>query len=475
MDGFWKSFFGFFNSVDDVMYYPILIIVLTAAGLYFTVRTRGVQLRLFGTACKLIVEKPASQQKVSSFQALMVSTASRVGTGNIVGVSTAICLGGPGACFWMWLMCIIGASSAFIESTLAQIFKQKDEKGHYFGGPAYYIEKALRLPVVAGVFCVFLIATYAFGFNLLCSYNLQSSFQTYSFYDATWTPVIVGAVLAVAVGFCVMGGGSRIVKLTEKVVPVMGIAYVLVSLIIIFAHVGNIPETFRVIFEDAFNFRAIFGGLSGSCLILGVKRGLYSNEAGVGSAPNASAAADVTHPVKQGLVQTISVYIDTMLLCTATALMCLSSGVARTEKVSGAPYVQNAVSTIFGDFGPIFITLAMVLFAFTTLIGNLYYVDNALAYLNHKKKPSKRFMTVFYIFCVAIIFVGALVPMNFAWTMADITMGGMTLINIPCCVILSGIAIKALKDFEQQKKRKLNPTFHAKNIGLDSSKVQLWK
>ena len=475
MDGFWDSFFGFFNSVDDVMYYPILIIVLTAAGLYFTVRTRGVQLRLFGTACKLIVEKPASQQKVSSFQALMVSTASRVGTGNIVGVFTAICLGGPGACFWMWLMCIIGASSAFIESTLAQIFKQRDEKGHYFGGPAYYIEKALRLPVVAGVFCVFLIATYAFGFNLLCSYNLQSSFQTYSFYDATWTPVIVGAVLAVAVGFCVMGGGSRIVKLTEKVVPVMGIAYVLVSLIIIFAHVGNIPETFRVIFEDAFNFRAIFGGLSGSCLILGVKRGLYSNEAGVGSAPNASAAADVTHPVKQGLVQTISVYIDTMLLCTATALMCLSSGVARTEKVSGAPYVQNAVSTIFGDFGPIFITLAMVLFAFTTLIGNLYYVDNALAYLNHKKKPSKRFMTVFYIFCVAIIFVGALVPMNFAWTMADITMGGMTLINIPCCVILSGIAIKALKDFEQQKKRKLNPTFHAKNIGLDSSKVQLWK
>ncbi len=475
MDGFWDSFFGFFNCVDDVMYYPILIIVLTAAGLYFTVRTRGVQLRLFGTACKLIVEKPASQQKVSSFQALMVSTASRVGTGNIVGVSTAICLGGPGACFWMWLMCIIGASSAFIESTLAQIFKQRDEKGHYFGGPAYYIEKALRLPVVAGVFCVFLIATYAFGFNLLCSYNLQSSFQTYSFYDATWTPVIVGAVLAVAVGFCVMGGGSRIVKLTEKVVPVMGIAYVLVSLIIIFAHVGNIPETFRVIFEDAFNFRAIFGGLSGSCLILGVKRGLYSNEAGVGSAPNASAAADVTHPVKQGLVQTISVYIDTMLLCTATALMCLSSGVARTEKVSGAPYVQNAVSTIFGDFGPIFITLAMVLFAFTTLIGNLYYVDNALAYLNHKKKPSKRFMTVFYIFCVAIIFVGALVPMNFAWTMADITMGGMTLINIPCCVILTGIAIKALKDFEQQKKRKLNPTFHAKKIGLDSSKVQLWK
>ena len=361
--------------------------------MFFTFRTRFVQLRLFGTACKLIVEKPASQQKVSSFQALMVSTASRVGTGNIVGVSTAICLGGPGACFWMWLMCIIGASSAFIESTLAQIFKQKDKDGHSFGGPAYYIEKALKLPVIAAIFCVFLIATYAFGFNLLCSYNLQSSFAVYSFYDETWTPVIVGGVLAVAVGFCVMGGGKRIVKLTEKVVPIMGIAYVLMSLIIIFAHIPNIPQTFAAIFKDAFDFRAIFGGLSGSCMVLGIKRGLYSNEAGVGSAPNASASADVTHPVKQGLVQTISVYIDTMLLCTATALMCLSSGVARNADVSGAPYVQKALSTVFGDFGPIFITVAMVMFAFTTLIGNLYYVDNALAYLNKKPKPSKKFMT----------------------------------------------------------------------------------
>ncbi len=466
----------FFNSVDDIMYYPVLIIVLAVAGLFFTCRTRGVQIRLFGTACKLIVEKPASAQKVSSFQALMVSTASRVGTGNIVGVSTAICLGGPGACFWMWLMCIIGASSAFIESTLAQIFKQKDKEGHSFGGPAYYIEKALKQPVIAAVFCVFLIATYAIGFNLLCSYNLQSSFQTYTgFYDKTWTPVIVGAVLALAVGFCVMGGGKRIVKLTEKVVPIMGVAYVVISLVIIFAHITLIQQTFAQIFEDAFDFRAIFGGFSGSCLVLGIKRGLFSNEAGVGSAPNASASADVTHPVKQGLVQTVSVYIDTMLLCTATALMCLASGVERSEEVSGAPYVQNAVSTVFGDIGPIFITVAMVLFAFTTLIGNLYYVDNALAYLNKKRPPSKKFMTFFYIICVAVIFVGAVTPMDLAWALADITMGGMTLINIPCCMILSGVAVKALRDFERQKKNRLNPVFHAKDIGLDESSLHFWK
>lgn len=470
-----ESITKFFSGVDDVMYYPILIIVLAAAGLFFSFRTKFVQLRLFGTSCKLIVEKPSSEQKVSSFQALMVSTASRVGTGNIVGVSTAICIGGPGACFWMWLMCIIGASSAFIESTLAQIYKQKNKEGGCYGGPAYYIEKALKAPVIAIIFCVFLIATYAFGFNLLCSYNVQSCFKAYEFYDSTWTPLIVGGILAAAVAFCVMGGGKRIIKLTEKLVPIMGVTYVLVSLIVVFAHVSYIPQAFADIFQNAFDFRAIFGGLSGSCMVYGIKRGLFSNEAGVGSAPNASASADVTHPVKQGLVQTVSVYIDTMLLCTATALMCLCSGVARNGDVAGAPYVQNAVSTILGGFGPIFITIAMVLFAFTTLIGNLYYVDNALIYLNKKRQPSKRFMTVFYIACVLVIFVGALASMDLAWSLADITMGGMTLINIPCCIILSGVAVKALRDFEQQKKKRLDPTFKARDIGLDESVLSFWK
>ncbi len=469
------DFIEVLDSVNKFLSFPVLVIVLAAAGLFFTIRTRFVQIRLFGTACKLIMEKPSANHKVSSFQALMVSTASRVGTGNIVGVSSAICLGGPGACFWMWLMCIIGASSAFIESTLAQIFKQKDKNGHCFGGPAYYIEKALKMPVIAAIFCIFLIATYAFGFNLLCSFNLQSTFAIYDFYDKTWTPVIIGAILAVLVGFCVMGGGKRIVKLTEKIVPVMGIAYVLISLIIVFANVTRIPDTFAVIFRDAFDFRSIFGGVAGSCMVLGIKRGLFSNEAGVGSAPNASASADVTHPVKQGLVQTVSVYIDTMLLCTATALMCLTSGVTASKDLEGAPYVQMAVSTVFGDFGPIFITVAMVLFAFTTLIGNLYYVDNALAYLNGKKHPSRKFMIFFYIACLIVIFVGALVTIKFAWIIADITMAGMTLINIPCCAILSGIAIKALKDFESQKKRKLDPVFKAKSIGLDENSLSFWK
>ena len=463
------------TKIDDVMYYPILIIVMSIAGIYFTVLTKGVQIRHFRESCRLVMEPSADKEKVSSFQALMVSTASRVGTGNIIGVSTAICLGGPGACVWMWVMCIIGAASAFVESTLAQIYKRRNEDGQCYGGPAYYIEKALHAKWLSMIFCVFLIATYAFGFNLLCSYNLQDTFRAYSFYHPTWTPVIVGAVLALLVGYCIFGGGKRIVKITSVVVPFMGISYVIISLIVIMFNAKNVPAMFGIIFEDAFNFKAILGGVSGSCLIYGIKRGLYSNEAGVGSAPNASASAHVSHPAKQGLVQTLSVYIDTLLLCTATALMCLSSGVERSAEVSGSVYVQNAISTVFGHVGPIFITVAMVLFAFTTLLGNLYYVDNALIYMNNKKQPSKRFINIFHVLCVLVVFAGAITSMNTAWALADITMGGMTLINLPSCMLLGKVAIDTLKDYEKQRKQGKNPAFRGADIGLNTEELDFWK
>ena len=463
------------DKIDSVLYYPILIVVMALAGIYFTVLTKGVQIRLFGESLRLLKEPPEDKKNVSSLQAMLVSTASRVGTGNIIGVSTAICLGGPGACFWMWIMCIIGASSAFIESTLAQIYKRKNDDGECYGGPAYYIERALHAPHLAAVFCVFLIATYAVGFNLLCSYNLQSTFAAYSFYNEKTTPVIIGAILAVLTGYCLLGGGKRIVKFTSLIVPFMGVTYVLISLIVIIANITNVPQMFVMIFKDAFDFKAIFSGIAGSCVIYGIKRGLYSNEAGVGSAPNASASAKVSHPVKQGLVQTLSVYIDTLLLCTATALMCLSSGVERNEAVSGAPYVQNAISTVFGKIGPTFITLAMVLFAFTTLLGNLYYVDNALIFLNKKRQPSKIFMKCFHVVCALVVLIGAMIPMNAAWAAADITMGGMTIINLPACMLLGKIAIDALKDYEKQKKEGKNPVFIAKDIGLNPEETDFWK
>ena len=463
------------EQLDSVMYYLILIIVMAMAGLYFTAKTKGVQIRLFRESLRILMESPDDGNSISSLQAMLVSTASRVGTGNIIGVSTAICLGGPGACFWMWLMCIIGASSAFIESTLAQIFKRKDSDGHAYGGPAYYIEQGLGKHKLAMLFCIFLISTYAVGFNMLCSYNLQSTFANYSFYDPQVTPIIIGLLLAVLVGYCLLGGGKRIIKVTSTIVPVMGISYVAVCLIVILSNIHNVPAMFLLIFQDAFDFRSILGGVAGSCLVYGIKRGLYSNEAGVGSAPNASASASVSHPVKQGLTQTLSVYIDTLILCTATALMCLSTGIARDATVSGAPYVQIAIQSVLGILGPVFITIAMALFAFTTLIGNLYYVDNALIFLNNKKKPSKGFMYVFYIFCSLIVFIGATIPMGAAWAVADITMGGMTLINLPICVLLSKIALDCLKDYENQRKTTEKPAFKGSAIGLDEEKLDFWK
>lgn len=474
-DEFMMDLLTILTQIDDFMYFPVLIIVMAAAGLYFTFTTKGVQIRLAIESVRLILEPKEDQNSVSSLQAMLVSTASRVGTGNIIGVSTAICLGGPGACFWMWIMCIIGASSAFMESTLAQIYKRKDNNGQAYGGPAYYIEKGLKQHKLAILFCICLIATYALGFNLLCSYNLQSTFMDYSFYNPAVTPLIIGGILAVITGYCLMGGGKRIIKVTGTVVPIMGVAYVAVALIVILINYQNIPPMFLLIFQDAFDFKSIAGGIVGSCLVYGIKRGLFSNEAGVGSAPNASASAKVSHPAKQGLVQTLSVYIDTLILCTATALMCLSTGVARDAAVSGAPYVQNAISTVFGTAGPVFITVAMVLFAFTTLLGNIYYVDNALTFMNNKVKPSKRFMNIFYIACTVVIFVGAIIPMDAAWAMADITMGAMTLINLPTCMILGKHAIACLKDYEIQKKAGKNPIFKASSIDINEEDLDFWK
>lgn len=459
-------------SVNDALYSYILILVLVLGGIYFTVRTRFVQFRLFKEQIRCVTEKPADGKGVSSFQALMVSTASRVGTGNIVGVSTALCLGGFGSVFWMWLIAIIGSASAFVESTLVQIYKKKGPDGSY-GGPAYYIQAAFRNKPLAIVFSVFLILTYGFGFNMLASYNLQSTFSSYGFYNPEISPWIIGLILAVIVGYCLMGGGSRVIKVTSFLVPIMGVSYILVALLIVVLNIKALPDVFSTIFSEAFNFEAIFGGFSGSCVMFGIKRGLFSNEAGVGSAPNASASAEVAHPAKQGLVQVLSVFIDTILVCSATAFMCMCSGVEPSDKLSGAPYVQAALSSTLGEFGPIFITVAMILFAFTTLLGNLYYVDKCVIFIMGKV-PSKAFMRVYYVIASLVIFVGAGLSADLLWNIADVTMGGMTIINMPVILILSKYAFRALKDYDNQRKEGVTPVFKAKNIGLPHD-VDYWK
>ena len=326
------------STISSFMYSKLLVIILIGAGVYFTVRTRFPQVRLFKRACESVMEKPEDKKAISSFQALMVSTASRVGTGNIVGVSSAICIGGFGSVFWMWVIAIIGG------------------------------------------------------------------------------------ILAVLTGWCLLGGGSRIVKVTSMVVPVMGIAYIGISLLVVIINIQNMPAMFVRIFEEAFDFRAIFGAFSGSAMMQGICRELYSNEAGIGSAPNASASANVSHPVKQGLVQMLSVFIDTLLLCTATAMMCMSSGIDPAKELQGAPWVQASLQESLGSFGPIFITVAMVFFAFTTLLGNCFYCDNLLIYI-HKKQPEKAFMKGFRLVSALAIFLGAGMEMSLLWDLSDVLMG----------------------------------------------------
>ena len=460
------------STANDALYSWLLIVILVVGGLYFAFRTKFVQFRMFKEQLRAVMEKPGDKNGVSSFQALMVSTASRVGTGNIVGVSTALCLGGFGSVFWMWVIALVGAASAFAESTLAQIYKKRGPDG-CFGGPAYYIEALMKKRWLAVVFSVFLILTYGVGFNMLASYNLQSTFAAYSFYDPQISPWVIGIVLAGLVCFCLFGGGSRIIKATTVLVPVMGVAYILVAVVIVLLNITGLPGIMVRIFTDAFDLEAIFGGFSGSCVMYGIKRGLFSNEAGVGSAPNASASAEVSHPAKQGLVQVLSVFIDTLLVCSATAFMCMSSGVEPSEVLSGAPYVQAAVQSALGAFGPVFITVAMILFAFTTLLGNLFYVDKSLCYLMGRQ-PGKLFMRVYYVVASAIILLGAVLNADLLWGIADLTMGGMTLINMPVILILSKYAIRCLNDYTAQRKQGKEPQFHARNIDLPHE-VDYWQ
>lgn len=459
-----------FNALTWLSNIP-LVCVLMAGGIYFCIRTRFVQ-RLIGESLRITLEKPATAGSVSSFGALMVSTASRVGTGNIIGVSTAICLGGPGAVFWMWVCAFIGGASAFVESTLAQIFKRRNPDGSCYGGPAYYIESTLRSRTLAILFSLALIFTYGISYNMLASYNLQSSFACFSFYTPN-TCWYIGGAISILFAICVMGGGKWIIRSTTMLVPLMGLLYIIVALVAMGLNISRIPAMFAEIFRSAFDFEAIFGGFMGSVIMLGMKRGLYSNEAGMGSAPNAAASAMVSHPAKQGLVQILSVFLDTLVICSTTAFMCLCTTAEVNAADAGAPYVQKAMTATFGNFGPTFIAVTMVLFAFTTLLGNFYYAENCLKYF--RREPLPHFiLVIFRIAGAVLIFVGAGVAMDLVWTMADIAQAILTFINIPVCMIIGSYAYRALDDYLRQRKAGKDPVFKAGSVGL-ANKTDFWQ
>lgn len=467
-----KQFIAEFTSVsgvfNDWIYSNVLFWVLIAAGVFFSVRTGFAQIRMFPEGIRVLTEK-SHKGGISSFQALMIATASRVGTGNIAGVATAIVSGGPGAVFWMWIMAVIGAASAFVESTLAQIYKQRDGD-IYKGGPAYYIERAMKARWLGVVFAVLLILTFAFGFNGLQAYNIASALEHYAGDNYQTAALITGVVLAVISAALFFGGAQKISLVSSILVPIMAGIYILIGLIITFAHIGNLPEIFAEIFRDAFDFQAISGGFAGSCVVWGIKRGLFSNEAGMGSAPNAAAAADVSHPVKQGMVQVISVFIDTIIICSTTVFIILCTDqFTYGGDFNGIPLVQKSVQSMFGEIGVGIITVSVALFAFTSLIGNYFYAEFNVKFIS----GNKIFMTVFRILAVIMVFIGANSNLQLAWNMADILMAGMALVNIISLFCLSGIAVRALDDYVRQKKQGKNPVFRAADIGLDNTDV--WK
>lgn len=457
------------TKINDAMYTYILLIMLVGVGIYFTIRTRGVQVRLLLDGIKSMLEKSPQNEdgtkKVSSFQALMISTASRVGTGNIAGIATAIASGGPGAVFWMWLMAVIGGASAFIESTLAQIYKIK-EGDHFRGGPSYYMQKALGKRWLGILFSIALIICFAYGFNGLQSFNMSSSLEYYiPNYNSTHLPMIVGLVLAAATAFVIWGGIHRIGFITSVIVPIMATIYILLGLVTMVLHIDELPHVFGMIFENAFDFKAMAGGMAGSAVVIGIKRGLFSNEAGMGSAPNASASADVDHPAKQGLVQVISVFIDTLLICSSTAMMLLVSGVTGLD---GIPYVQAAISKNIGTWGIHFITFSIFAFAFSSLIGNYYYAESNILFI----KDNKIVLNLFRVTCIIAIFLGAQADFSLIWNIADITMGFMAIINIIAIFLLGGTACKALENYEKQRHLNGPMKFRGEDIGI---KDTIWK
>lgn len=450
------------DNISNFLYTYILIILLIAAGLYFTFRTKFVQITLLKDGFKqLLAKKDGKEGGVSSFQSLMISTASRVGTGNIAGVAVAITIGGPGAVFWMWLIALIGAASAFVESTLAQVYKEKDGDS-FRGGPAYYIEKALKARWLGIIFAILLILCFAFGFNALQSFNIADSLKPFlpTGIDSTTINFMIGTTLAVLTGLIIFGGIHRIGVISSVVVPIMAALYIALGLFVIVKNISMVPGVIGDIFSQAFSFQAGAGGAAGAAIMYGVKRGLFSNEAGMGSSPNAAAVADVSHPVKQGLAQVISVFIDTLLICSATAVFIL---LAKDATGEGIGRVQSAFLLEFGHVGIFFITAAILLFAFTSIIGNYSYAESNFKFMFENNKLG---LIIFRLLCLVPLVLGAMSNLQVAWNLADILMGLMALVNITAIVLLGKVAFKCLEDYRKQKREGKDPVFKASEVGI---------
>ena len=456
--------------VNDFIWTYILIAMLIAIGFFFTFKTKFVQFTNIKEMFKLLGEGSSSKDKskgeVSSFQAFCIGTASRVGTGNLAGVASAIAIGGPGAVFWMWLISLIGSASAFIESTLAQIYKVKDGDS-FRGGPAYYMEKGLKKKWMGVTFSVLIIMCFGFAFNSVQSNTIATAFN--STFNAN--KLIIGIILTVLTLIIIFGGVNRIAKISSILVPIMAVAYIVIALFIIIINFKEIPSLFQTIFESAFGIKQVVGGGIGAALLQGIKRGLFSNEAGMGSAPNAAATATVSHPVKQGLIQTLGVFTDTLIICTSTAFIILLSGAPLDGSVKGIELTQMALVSQVGPWGGTFISICILLFAFSSIIGNYYYGETNIQFISN----NKLFLYGYRILVAAMVLFGSVASMDLVWNIADVFMGLMAILNLIAIVLLSKIAIKAFQDYSAQKKAGKDPVFYASSIPELGDEVEEWR
>lgn len=456
------------NDLSDWFLIPLLLV----AAVWFTIRTRGVQFGMLGEMCRLLVGREpgrTGRHTVSPLQAFMVSIASRVGTGNLAGVATAIVLGGPGAVFWMWIIALLGAASAFIESTLAQLFKVRDGQGGFRGGPAYYILHGIGSRTWAATFAVLITITFGLAYNSVQSNTIAEAFGT------SWgIPVWVSAVGVTVLSMAIICGGLRsIARFSQWVVPIMAISYIIVAFIIIILNIQSLPHVLGMILADAFGIEQGVAGGVGAAMAFGIRRGLFSNEAGEGSAPNVAATAHVSHPVKQGLVQALGVFTDTLVICTCTAFIILCSGVHIGAEAQGISLTQVAVSSQLApgtSFGASFVSIAIFFFAFTSIVANYYYGETNIRFLT----PRRGAVYAYRVLVGTMVLLGGLMSLGLVWSLADITMSLMALCNLAAILVLGRYALVCLKDYRSQRRQGRNPVYHADTQPEIEQKTPCW-
>ncbi|MDT2045078.1 sodium:alanine symporter [Priestia aryabhattai] len=462
-------FSNFVNEANNFLWTYILIALLLLVGLYFTIRTKFVQFSQFKEMVRLLGEGAktdgSDKKGITSFQAFAISTAARVGTGNLAGVASAIALGGPGAVFWMWVVALVGSASAFIESTLAQVYKVKDKDG-FRGGPAYYMEKGLNKRWMGVLFSILITISFGLVFNSVQANTISLAFEEAFGVDR----LIVGIVVTAIVGVLIFGGIKRVAKASELIVVVMAVVYIGLALVVLAINITEIPHMIALIIKSAFGFEEAFAGAVGAAIMNGIKRGLFSNEAGMGSAPNAAAAASVSHPAKQGFIQALAVFNDTLIICSCTAFIVLLSGAYATPGLEGIQLTQVALSTHIGGWAVQFIAIILFMFAFSSLVANYYYGETNIEFLT----SNKIWLNLYRFGVILMVLFGSVASLGVVWGLADLFMALMAITNLVAIILLGKVAIAVLNDYLSQRKAGKDPVFYKDSVkGLDN--LDFWE